>query len=81
MWEAENQADLVNQDLDASRRGVIKDKIAVPGVDKLHEKPVEQIAKTLAIVLKSRPNLLSFKYVVGSHVEIEFSPEEMDRVL
>jgi len=75
MWSAKNQAELVEQKLGV-RAEIEKDNVVVPGIKTLHTRSVEDIAETLAVVLRSRPNIVSFKFVVGSHVEVEFTPAD-----
>lgn len=67
--KATNQTQVVEQHL-ASQEREVTDILKIPGIEKLHLKSVDEIAAVLANVLKSRPGVKSFKFVVGSHIEI-----------
>lgn len=64
-----NQTQVIEQNL-ATQVKEVTDILKLPGIEKLHLKSTDEIASVLANVLKSRPGVVSFKYVVGSHVEI-----------
>lgn len=66
------QNDILQNEL-AETPSQITERLNLPGIDKLHQQPFEDIGLVLANVLKSRGNIVSFKYVVGSHVEITYS--------
>ena len=48
----------------------VTDRVTIPGIELLHEKSTDEIAEVLTMVLRSRPNIRRFTYVVGSHFEI-----------
>lgn len=73
MWTPKNQQELVQQQMGVKAE-VLKDNVVVPGIETLHTRDASDIAETLAVVLRSRPNIVSLKYVVGSHIELEFTP-------
>jgi hypothetical protein len=66
-----NQDDLVKQFL-ATEPKVITEKLKMPGIETLHQKRVEEIAETLAIVLKSKAKILEMKYRVGEYLEVTY---------
>ncbi len=48
----------------------ITDTIKVPGIATLHGKSPDEIAAVLTNVVRSQANLISFKWVIGSHMEV-----------
>ena len=66
---ARTQSDLVTEEL-LSQPRTTKEKLRLPGIEKLHTKTKEEIAETLAMVLKSRPNIVQLDYVVGKWIEV-----------
>jgi hypothetical protein len=48
----------------------VTDKIVVPGIQLLHEKPTLEVAEVIATILKSRQNIVKLTYVLGSHFEV-----------
>ena len=49
---------------------VTTERVMIPGIETLHEKPADEIAEALAIILRSRNNIVAIKYELGSHVEL-----------
>ena len=47
-------------------------KVTLPGMAKLHEKPIAEIAEALANVLRSEREILKLTYHVGESIEITF---------
>ena len=45
-------------------------KVAVPGIQNLHNKTVEEIAEVLSNVIRSHSNVVEIKYVLGEHIEL-----------
>lgn len=60
----------VQSDLVPSEEKVYTENVRLPGIEKLHEKPVDEIAAVLANFVKSRPSMVSMKFVIGSHIEV-----------
>jgi len=48
-------------------------QVKIPGIETLHEKPTDEIAEALAIVLRSRSNIVAVKYVIGEYIELTLS--------
>lgn len=46
------------------------EKVVVPGIQTLHDKPTTEIAEVIANVLRSRPNIVKMTYVVGEYFEL-----------
>lgn len=64
-----NQADIVRDNKDYVPE-TTTEKVRVPGIETLHEKPADEIAEVLALVLRSRSNVVAIKYELGSHIEL-----------
>lgn len=67
------QEGIVKQNLKGEQFKVktdITERISVPGLDSLHLRPIEEIGRVLANVIKSRQSVRSITYVIGSHIEI-----------
>ena len=66
---SKNQNDIVEQN-----KGLIPEtttvKIAVPGIQNLHNKSTKEIAEVLSNVLKSQANVVEIKYVLGKYIEV-----------
>jgi len=45
-------------------------KVAVPGIQSLHTRPVQEIAEVLSNVMRSEPNVIEVKYVLGKYIEL-----------
>jgi hypothetical protein len=63
------QADHVAQDL-GTKPATVTDKIIIPGIDILHTRPTDEMIEILVNVMKSRSNIIEFKYVIGKYIEI-----------
>ena len=57
-----NQEDIVRASLNDN---VVTQKVGYPNADKVHTLPVNELADILARVIKSRPNVVEFRYVLG----------------
>lgn len=68
---ARTQEDLVKEKLSKQEK-VITDRLTPPAIRDLHTKSLEDIATTLAQVLKSRPNIRKLTYVVGESIDITY---------
>ena len=66
---ARTQQDLVNEELLSQDRVTIE-KLKLPGITTLHTKSKEEIAETLAMVLKSRANIVGMNWVLGKYIEL-----------
>ncbi len=71
MNKPQSQTDIMNSQV-ASQPKSVTDVLRPPGIDKLHLKSKEEISEVLTNLLRSRPGITAFKYVVGSHVEITY---------
>ena len=69
----QTQGDLVDQTVVAKPLEAV-DKLVLPGIDVLHTKPTSIIGEVLANTLKSRPNVISFNYVIGEYIEVTYRP-------
>lgn len=67
--EPKTQEDLVNNMLAQEPKTVIE-RLELPGIKTLHENPVADLAQVMAVIFKSRKNILEMKYVVGKYVEL-----------
>lgn len=76
MSRVRTQSDIVREDR-LRRHEPVVNKLRIPGIDKLHTKEVEEIAETLAVVLKSQSMLREFRWVVGEYIELTSDPVEM----
>jgi hypothetical protein len=63
------QNEIVEQELQLTTNE-ITETIKLPGISTLHMKPTEEIALVLTNLLKSRSNIKSITYVIGSHIEL-----------
>jgi hypothetical protein len=52
------------------REEVTTDRLRLPGIEGLHLRPVDEIAETLAVALKARPNVREVRYVIGEYIEL-----------
>ncbi len=71
--EPKTQNDLVKEKLggrESAVRHEISERVSVPGIESLHLKSADEIAKVLANVIKSRQGVRSMTYIVGSHIEM-----------
>jgi hypothetical protein len=68
---ARNQSELVQQKMESVESSEQTEILKLPGVTTLHLKSHAEIAAVLTNLLKSRSNITSIKYVLGSHFEIE----------
>ena len=66
---ARTQAELVQEE-----SGVLPEetsrRITIPGLSQLHTKSVEEIGETIAMILKSEPGIVEFKYRLGEFIEL-----------
>jgi len=65
----QNQADIIRDNKDFVPE-TETERIRVPGIETLHEKSADEIAEVLALVLRSRNNVVAIKYELGSHIEL-----------
>lgn len=65
-----NQEELVKKARGYQPETIIE-KIGLPGIETLHERGIEEVADTLANVIKSRANVVSVKFTVGKAIELE----------
>ena len=72
MSNAINQTDLLKEQLQ-SQNQEFTEKLKVPGIETLHQRPAAEIGAVLANIIKSRAGVTSLSYVMGSHVEITFN--------
>jgi hypothetical protein len=63
------QADIVKTDQGYVPK-TLSEKIKIPGIENLHEKPTDEIAEVLATVLRSRSNVQEVRYVLGEYIEL-----------
>lgn len=71
--EPRNQEQLVKQKMGGKDLGAfntITERVYIPGIETLHHKSTDEIAATLANVIKSRSTVRAITYVLGSHIEI-----------
>lgn len=54
----------------ATQSREVTEQVRIPGVETLHERPVEEIGIVLANLIKSRSGITKLTYVKGSHFEI-----------
>lgn len=47
-----------------------KRKVAVPGIQTLHQKSADEIAEVLTNVLRSQPDITEIRWVVGEFIEL-----------
>lgn len=64
---AKTQQDLVNEEFFAQPRNT-RESLKLPGITTLHQKSKEEIAETLAMVLKSRTNIVGLNWIVGKEI-------------
>lgn len=68
---------VTQSDIVRDKRGFVEDtiteKVRVPGVETLHQRPADEIAEILANVLRSRPSVTEVRYVVGDCIEVTFT--------
>lgn len=69
----QTQQDLVKEFL-KDEPNVVTEKLRIPGVESLHLQPLDEVAEKLAEVfynvLRSRSNLLEFRYSIGEFIEV-----------
>ena len=63
------QNDLLQEEV-MSQPVVSKENVKLPGIEVLHTKTKEEIAEVLAMILKSRGNIVSMNYVLGKSIEL-----------
>ena len=63
------QADHVTEDI-GYKADTLVERVAFPGIKLLHEKPAAEIADALAMVLKSRTNIVELHYRIGEFIEL-----------
>lgn len=64
--QPKTQGDIVKADTKLAGLGeTVTDEVRIPGMEKLHEKTKEEIATTLAVVMKSRPGIQGIQWSVG----------------
>lgn len=63
------QDDIVRQDQGYQPSEVVR-KVRIPGIEILHTKPVNEIAETLANVLRSERSIKKLTYTVGKDIEL-----------
>lgn len=64
------QADHVVEEMAGLQPKESVQRVVVPGIELLHQKPINEIAEVLANVLRSAPNIVRLDYVIGSHIEL-----------
>ena len=67
--EPKNQEEIVKNDL-LKEPQLIKDRLDLPGLKEMHKGSVNDLAQIIAMVLKSRSNIVKLEYVVGDYIEI-----------
>ena len=74
MGRAKSQADLVQEKV--MEEGVeteTTEKVKFPGLATLHEQTRDEMAEVFVMILKSRANVIAFRFEVGSpHVELTY---------
>jgi len=53
----------------------VERKVAIPGLQNLHEKPVQEIAEVIANVLRTERNVVEFHYVLGESITLIVRPD------
>lgn len=76
---ANSQQEEIENEL-ASRQKVVKEKLRLPGIEKLHLKSKEDIGAILANVIKSRSGVVSIKFVIGEYIELEYDSNPMNQL-
>lgn len=73
--EFRNQEELVRSRGALVEEGeVVTDKLRLPGVSKLHERPTAEIAEALTTALKSRRNVKKISWTLGEdYIEVTYS--------
>lgn len=66
------QEDIVKKDKGFIPK-TLTQQVRIPGIETLHEKPTDEIAEALALVLRSRSNVIAVKYVLGEYIELTVS--------
>ena len=66
-----NQQEIVDRFL-AQEDKVVTEKLRIPGIETLHTKTVDEIAATLANVVRSRAHLLEIRWSIGEFIEVTF---------
>jgi len=64
------QADHVAEEMAALQPQETTQKVVVPGIETLHQRPINEIAEVLANVLRSAPNIIRMEFVTGSHISL-----------
>lgn len=72
MPRTQNQDDIVRMNMGVQSTTETS-RIRVPGIETLHEKPTDEIAEALALVLKSRSGVTEVRYVIGEYIELTHS--------
>lgn len=71
---AQTQEDLVRESMGYQPKETTR-KVMIPGIQALHTKPTVEIAETLALVLRSEPNIVELRYRVGEFIELVTRPQ------
>ena len=69
----QTQNDIVKEKLggrESAVRHEITERVVLPGIETLHLKSSDEIAKTLTNLIKSKQGIKVLSYVVGSHIEL-----------
>lgn len=71
-----DQSDHVREMLSKDGRtgGSRTERVYPPGIEDLHKRSIDEVAQTLAHVLRSRPLVTELRYVAGEYVELTFTP-------
>jgi hypothetical protein len=48
----------------------ITERVTIPGIETLHERPSDEIAEALAIIIRSRNNITAIRYELGKFIEL-----------
>jgi hypothetical protein len=73
------QNEVVEQELQSTTKE-FTEIVKLPGIDKLHTKPFDEIGLVLANLIKSKAGITALKFVVGSHIEITFDANPMNQI-
>lgn len=77
--KAKSQNEVIEQELQASVKE-FTEMVKLPGIDKLHTKPSDEIGLVLANLVKSRPGIKVIKFVIGSHIEITYDDNPFNQI-
>jgi len=50
------------------------ERVYPPGIEDLHKRSIDEVAQTLAHVLRSKPLITEMHYVAGQYIELTFTP-------